>query len=206
MFDCENFGEVTCEQKSLWKEQFFGGITGYVEANGWVNISGCVNEGIVANLMPALSNTSEKSATDNFPICLGGIVGRIKDAIKTDANKASVTKIEECENYGSILATKDNINTWSGGKWVLGDGTTTTNQNFELRGAIVGAISSNMTLTDCKIGGCIGTIKDFNAETGEYEVDVEHELIDGSTSDWHYAKWAQAWTSTLTLTNCQCGN
>ncbi|MBR0393966.1 MAG: hypothetical protein IIX04_02540, partial [Alistipes sp.] len=79
-------------------------------------------------------------------------------------------------------------------------------QNFELRGAIVGAIASNMTLTDCKIGGYIGTSKDFNAETGEYKVDEEHELIDDSTSDWHYAKWAQAWTSTLTLTNCECGN
>ena len=215
---CVNSGTCTMELDCNFKEQFLGGVVGYVEAYAesggktsvYSNnvIQSCVNEGDVACCVAAKSNTGDKTASENFHICLGGILGRTKDATTNDNFKAAYVKITDCENSGYILSSNghDGVNVWSTNKWVLGNGTVTTNMNYELRGIIVGATSKPITLTNCTLGGGVGTVKNYNAETGEFEYDVLHELVNDESNTYHYARWANAWTQAITLTNCSFGN
>ena len=46
----------------------------------------------------------------------------------------------------------------------------------------------------------------LNAETGEFEIDQLHPLVNDATSLWHWAKWLTGWTSVPAVTDCVFGN
>ena len=195
--NCTNEGTVTNERTPLYKEEFFGGIVGYTENNSYSFITGCTNSGTVAYLMPTRSGTGEKTVANNYHACVGGILGRAKD---------NYTKVENCVFSGKVLGTNDKTHTWNAdtGAWVAP--TDFESRNFECRSAIVGACGKSFPISGCTVGGAIGSIKNFNAETGEFEIDQLHPLVNDATSLWHWAKWLTGWTSIPAATDCVFGN
>ena len=192
VLNCINEGTLTSEREAYYKEEFFGGIVGYAEGDTYCTINGCTNSGTLAYLVPTQSGSGKKTASENWHACLGGIIGRTKKV--TDA------QIVNCTFSGKVLGTNDNTHTWndSTGAWVV----PTENRNFECRAAIVGACPAKTVITSCKIGGAIGSIKNFNAETGAFEIDHLNSLVDDATSLWHWAKWYTGWTAIPTATDC----
>ena len=190
--NCTNEGTVTNERTPEYKEEFFGGIVGYTENNSYSYISGCTNSGTVAYLMPTRSGTGEKTVANNYHACVGGILGRAKDAS---------THIQNCTFTGKVLATNDKTHTWNDETKAWVAPTDFDSRNFECRAAIVGASPKNFPVSSCKIGGAIGSIKNFNAETGEFEIDQLHSLVDDATSLWHWEHWFTGWTAVCQLTD-----
>lgn len=197
IYNCTNEGTVTNERTPDNVEDFFGGIVGYTEKTSYSYISNCTNSGVVAYLMPTLSGTGEKTVTDNWHATIGGILGRAKDAY---------TRVENCVFSGKVLATNDKTHTWDAetGAWVAP--TDFESRNFECRSAIVGACGGKFPISGCTVGGAIGSIKNFDPATGEFEIDQLHPLVNDATSLWHWAKWLTGWTSIPTVTDCVFGN
>ncbi|MBP3424946.1 MAG: hypothetical protein J6K57_07905 [Alistipes sp.] len=195
--NCTNEGTVTNERTPLYKEEFFGGIVGFAENGSYGNISGCTNSGVVAYLMPTLSGTGEKTVANNWHATIGGILGRAKDAL---------TKVTNCTFTGKVLGTNDKTHTWNPdtGAWVAP--TDFESRNFECRSAIVGACGGKFPISGCTVGGAIGSIKNFDPATGEFEIDQLHPLVDDATSLWHWEHWFTGWTSIPTVTDCVFGN
>lgn len=195
--NCTNEGTLTNERTAQHKEEFFGGIVGYTENNSYSFISGCTNSGTVAYLMPTRSGTGEKTVSNNYHACVGGILGRAKDLN---------TKVENCVFSGKVLGTNDKTHDWNAdtGAWVAP--TVFESRNFECRSAIVGACGAKFPISGCTVGGAIGSIKNFNAETGEFEIDQLHPLVDDATSLWYWAKWLTGWTGVPAATDCVFGN
>ena len=190
--NCTNEGTVTNERTPEYKEEFFGGIVGYTENDSYAYISGCTNSGTVAYLMPTRSGTGDKTVANNYHACVGGILGRAKDAN---------THIQNCTFTGKVLATNDKTHTWNDETKAWVAPTDFDSRNFECRAAIVGASPKNFPVSGCKIGGAIGSIKNFNAETGEFEIDQLHSLVDDATSLWHWEHWFTGWTAVCKLTD-----
>ena len=142
--------------------------------------------------MPTRSGTGEKTVSENYHACLGGILGRAKDAY---------THIQNCTVTGKVLGTNDKTHTWNAetNAWLAP--TDFESRNFECRAAIVGASPANFPITGCKLGGYIGSTKNFNAETGEFEVDQLNPLVDDATSLWHWEHWFTGWTAVCKLTD-----
>lgn len=195
--NCTNEGTVTNERTPLYKEEFFGGIVGFAENGSYGNISGCTNSGVVAYLMPTLSGTGEKTVANNWHATIGGILGRAKDAL---------TKVTNCTFTGKVLGTNDKTHTWNAdtGAWVAP--TDFESRNFECRSAIVGACGKNFPISGCTVGGAIGSIKNFDPATGEFEIDQLHPLVNDATSLWHWEHWLTGWTSIPAVTDCVFGN
>lgn len=195
--NCTNEGTVTNERTAPYKEEFFGGIVGYTENNSYSFITGCTNSGTVAYLMPTRSGTGEKTVKNNYHATLGGILGRAKDAY---------TKVENCVFTGKVLATNDKTHEWNAetGAWVIP--TVFESRNFECRAAIVGACGNKFTISGCTVGGAIGSIKNFNAETGEFEIDQLHTLVNDPADLWHWNKWLVGWSGVPAATDCVFGN
>lgn len=195
--NCTNEGTVTNERTPLYKEEFFGGIVGFAENGSYGNISGCTNSGVVAYLMPTLSGTGEKTVANNWHATIGGILGRAKDAL---------TKVTNCTFTGKVLGTNDKTHTWNAdtGAWVAP--TDFESRNFECRSAIVGACGGKFPISGCTVGGAIGSIKNFDPATGEFEIDQLHPLVNDATSLWHWEHWFTGWTSIPTVTDCVFGN
>ena len=197
IINCTNEGTVTNERTPLYKEEFFGGIVGFTENGSYGNISGCTNSGVVAYLMPTRSGTGEKTVANNYHATIGGILGRAKDAL---------TKVTNCTFTGKVLGTNDKTHTWNQetGAWVAP--TDFESRNFECRSAIVGACGGKFPISGCTVGGAIGSIKNFDPATGEFEIDQLHPLVNDATSLWHWEHWFTGWTSIPTVTDCVFGN
>lgn len=197
IINCTNEGTVTNERTPEYKEDFFGGIVGFTENGSYGNISGCTNSGVVAYLMPTRSGTGEKTVANNYHACIGGILGRAKDAL---------TKVTNCTFTGKVLATNDKTHTWNPdtGAWVVP--TDFESRNFECRSAIVGACGGKFPISGCTVGGAIGSIKNFDPATGAFEIDQLHPLVNDATSLWHWEHWFTGWSSIPTVTDCVFGN
>lgn len=191
VINCVNEGEITSERTPAYKEEFFGGIAGFIENATYSIISGCTNSGTVAYLMPTRSGTGEKTVANNYHACIGGILGRAKDA---------KSKIINCTFSGKVLGTNDGTHNWNDETkaWVAPT-SVEEGRNFECRSAIIGAAPGKYSISGCKLGGSIGSIKNFNAEAGTYEVDQLHPLVDDATSLWHWEHWFTGWTGNMTL-------
>ena len=195
--NCTNEGTVTNERTPEYKEEFFGGIVGFTENGSYGNITNCTNSGVVAYLMPTRSGTGEKTVSNNYHACIGGILGRAKDAL---------TKVTNCTFSGQVLGTNDKTHTWNAdtGAWVAP--TDFESRNFECRSAVVGACPKNFPISGCTVGGAIGSIKNFDPATGAFEIDQLHPLVNDASSLWHWEHWFTGWTSIPKVTDCVFGN
>ncbi len=196
VMNCTNEGTVTNEREAQYKEEFFGGIVGFTEGGTYCTISGCTNSGTVAYLVTTQSGAGKKTAKENWHACIGGILGRAKD---------TTTKVIKCTFSGKVLGTNNRTHNW--------DETTTAwtvpsddSRNFECRGAIVGACGAKFPISDCTIGGAIGSIKNFDPATGTFEIDELCPLVNDMTSVWHWERWFTGWTSAPTLSGNVFGN
>ena len=143
---CKNYASITGVNEQI---STIGGIGGFINGAGVVIIKNCENHGDIAN-----TNAAAKNGTEAAAAYVSGIVAYL------NADIAAGSSIENCSNYGAILAKNRNIINVAGIIPVVSSANEVTIKNCHNYGTITRDLNYRSTYADTaySIGGIIGKL------------------------------------------------